>query len=192
MTKMIEVVHPMRNPIEILSNLEILRTPILDLETLQLDGVAFGADTRAFPRHKIAEVSFSPLVHGSRSGTNIEAEYFDADGKRLSKEVVIDSVINANGMFHFKDKFGFKIADGKVVGFSLYGDQLRHFDYLKSQEDLLRAFGKPDRTRTNEAYGDLMGYDNFYYGSRKCVSWSSFDEHISLINLGDYPGNSPK
>lgn len=182
----------MRSPTEILSNLEVLRSPVLDLETLLLDGVAFGANTSGFPRHKITQVSFSPLVHGSRSGTNIEAEYWGADGKRLSLDEVIDSVINSDGMLHFRDKFSFKIASGKVVGFSLYGDQLRHFDYLKSYEDLLRAFQKPDRVRTNESHGELMGYDNFYYGARKCVSWSSFDDQVFMINLGDYPGNSPK
>lgn len=182
----------MRSRTEILSNLQVLRAPILDLETLLLDGVAFGSDTRGFPRHNIVEVTGSPLVRGSRSGTNIEAEYWGADGQRLSLDEVIDSVINADGMVHFKNKFGFKIASGKVVGFALYGDQLRHFDYLKSYEDLLRAFQKPDRVWTNEVDGDLMGYHNYYYGSRKCVAWDSFGEQVFLINLGDYPGNSPK
>jgi hypothetical protein len=180
----------MPHMIEILSDLDILTRPVLDLSVLQLDGVPFGSDTRSFPRGKITDVTFSPIVHRYRAGTGVETEYFDAFGRALSLDEVIDSVINSNGMLHFKDKISFKIVDGRVRGFAIFGDQLRHFDYIKSYDDCLAAFGPPSRTQMNEAYGDLMGYDIYYFGSKKHVGWDSFDNRVSLINLGDYEGNT--
>jgi hypothetical protein len=176
--------------IEILSDLEILTKPVLDLDTLQLDGVPFGSDTRSFPRGKITDVTFSPIVRRYQAGTGVETGYFDEHGRALSLDEVIDSVINTGGMIHFGNKISFKIIDGKIRGFALYGDHLRHFDYIKSYEDCLAAFGPPSRTQANEAYGDLMGYDIYYYGSQKHVGWDSVDNCVSLINLGDYEGNT--
>lgn len=182
----------MRHLVEILSDVDVLKSRSLDLETLQMDGVPFGSNTEFFPRHKIVEVTFSPIVHRSRSGTGIESEYFNRDGSCIPLDQVIDSVIGANGIVHFKDKVSYKIASGKLVGFAIYGDHLRRFDHLKTYDDLLRAFGQPDCATTNTAYGDLMGYSNYYYDSRKHVEWDSFDNRISLINLGDYDGNAPE
>jgi hypothetical protein len=61
------------------------------------------------------------------------------------------------------------------------------FGKFHSAEDVIAMFGTPDRSRENHAYGDLMGHDFYYAGSRKQVSWNAFDHRISLINLGDYP-----
>lgn len=67
--------------------------------------------------------------------------------------------------------------------------RLDHFKFIRSYKQCLQHFGQPDRVRTDEAYGDLMGYDNYYYGSRKLVKWDSYRNRVSLINLGTYPGN---
>lgn len=182
----------MRHLVEILSDLDVLKARSLDLETLQMDGVPFGSSTERFPRHKVVEVSLSPIVHRSRGGTGIKTEYFDRDGRCIPLDHVIDSIIGADGMVHFKNKVGYKITAGKVVGFAIYGDHLRRFDDLKTYDDFLRVFGQPDRATTDTAYGDLMGYSNYYYDSRKHVEWDSFDNRVSLINLGAYDGNAPE
>ena len=175
--------------LELLADLDLLREAALDLTSLQMDGVAFAASTAQLPRNKITEVNFSPIVVRSRSGTNIKPEYFDSAGRQLSMDEVIDSVIDSAGIVHFASKISFKIRAGRVVGFALYGDHLRHFDGLKTYEEFGRAFGVADRIVENKAYGDLMGYDHYYFRSRKHVAWSEFDSHVSLINLGDYDGN---
>ena len=174
---------------EILTDLDLLTEGTLDLPSLQLDGVAFGADTAQFPRHKITEITHSPIVARSRSGIDIEPEYFDRAGRRLSLDEVIDSVINSSGMVHFATYISFKIREGRIVGFALYGAQLRHFDNLTTYADFCRSFGAADRVVPDEAYGDLMGYHHYYFGSRKCVAWSEFDRRVSLVNLGEYKGN---
>ena len=136
------VSHKMR---EILADIDLLKEATLDLCVLQLDGVAFGVSTAQFPRHKITEITYSPIVARSRSGTNIDPEYFDSSGRRLSLEEVIDSVIDSAGILHLASKISFKIRAGHIVGFALYGAHLRHFDYLKTYEDFCRAFGVADR-----------------------------------------------
>jgi hypothetical protein len=173
--------------IEILANMDVLKRSVLALQELMLDGVAFGAPGRTIDRRKIAEISFSPLVKKSVSGTNIEAEYYDAAGTKLSHDVVIDSVIDANGALHVPANFSYKIVNGVIEGFSLYGPQLAAFGKLESPEAVIAMFGQPDRTRVNVTYGDLMGHDFYYAASRKQVCWDAWDHRIQCITLGDYP-----
>lgn len=79
---------------------------------------------------------------------------------------------------------------GEVVGFAIYGPHLSHFARLASYEEFLAAFGTPDRAREDETYGDLMGYDTYYWGARKHVRWDAWDDRVSLINLGAFEGNA--
>lgn len=175
--------------IEILDQLDVLTQPELDLTTLSLNGVQFGSSVDHFPRQKITELTFAKIVHSSRIGTDIEPEYRDADDRPLTLDEVIDSVFRDDGIAHFRSKLSFKIAAGKIVGFAIYGQQLDHFSDIQSHEQCLHRFGKPDRVQKKETYGDLMGFDNYYFASRKLVSWNSWDECVSLINLGSYDGN---
>jgi hypothetical protein len=182
--------------IEILDRLDILAQPDLDLRTLSLAGVPYGAKAAdAIARHRITGVSFSPIVHRSVAGDNIDSEYYGSDGRRLAFDEVIDSVIGADGAVHFTDKIGYKISAGAVVGFALYGSDrgtLAHFGYLRSYVDFLAAFGTPDRVEESRAFGDLLGFYNYYWSSRKVVYWQSWDEdgrgHLTSIALGDYEG----
>ncbi|HEX7702204.1 MAG TPA: hypothetical protein VF403_15810, partial [Kofleriaceae bacterium] len=173
--------------IEILADLEVVKRPQLELPELSLEGVAFRARGRAIPRDRIVEVTFSPIVFRSSSGTNIRAEYFDQSGAEIPLDRVIDSVIDADGMVHFANKLSFKLAAGTIVGFSLYGPRFEAFGTVEAPDDVITMFGRPDRSRENISYGDLMGWDFYYAGSRKLVSWDAFEQRISLINLGDYP-----
>jgi hypothetical protein len=180
--------------IEILDHLDVLAQPDLDLRTLSLTGAPYGSTVAdAIARHRITEVSFSPIVHRSVSGTGIDSEYYGENGRRLLLDEVIDSVIDTDGMVHFADKVSYKILGGAVVGFALYGanrGHLAHFGFLRSYEEFLAAFGTPDRVEVSQAFGDLLGYHNYYWGSRKQVYWDSGDERLSSVNLGDYEGNA--
>jgi hypothetical protein len=173
--------------IEILDDLDVLKRPKLSLPELGLEGVAFGARGRAIPRDRIVEVTFSPIVFKSHSGTNIRAQYFDKAGAEIPLDQVIDSVIDAEGIVHFTNKLSFKIARGAIVGFALYGARFEVFGKLDGPEQVIEMFGRPDASRENISYGDLMGWDFDYAGSCKQVSWDAFGKRISLINLGDYP-----
>ncbi|MEU7612646.1 hypothetical protein [Micromonospora sp. NPDC049204] len=183
--------------IEILDDLGVLVRSDLDPETLSLAGVPFGADAAdSVQRRQITEAS-SSIVHRSISGTDSAPEYFAADDRRLTLEEVIDSAIGDGGMVHFADKLSYKIVGSLVVGFALYGagcGHLAHFGYLRSYEQFLLAFGTGDRTEESRVYGDLLGYHNYYWHSRKHVYWSAGDEDgtgcLSSISLGDYPGNA--
>lgn len=180
--------------IEVLDHLDVLAQPNLDLGTLSLADVPYGSTAAdAIARHRITEVSFSPIVHRSVSGTNIDSEYYGADGRRLPLDEVIDSVINTDGMVHFVDKISYKIARGAVVGFALYGADrgyLTHFGFLRSYEEFLAAFATPDQVEESRTFGDLLGYNNYYRRSRKLVYWDCWDEsgngQLSSVSLGDY------
>lgn len=175
--------------IEILDQLDVLAEPVLELSTLSLDGVQFGSSVNSFPRKKITELTFAKIVHSSRSGTDIEPEYRDADGRLLALDEVIDSVFRDDGIAHFSSKISFKIAAEQIVGFAIYGKQLGHFSDIKSHDECLQRFGRPDRLQKKESHGDLMGFDYYYFASRKLVSWDSWGRRVTLINLGSFDGN---
>ncbi|GGM41198.1 hypothetical protein ACFFX1_12885 [Dactylosporangium sucinum] len=180
--------------IEILDNLGILARPDLDLSTLSLAGARYGSNAAtSIDRARIKEVTFSPIVRRGRSSTGIESEYYAADGRRIPLDEVIDSVITADGMLHLHGHVSYKIAAGIVVGFALYGadrGHLTYFRHLRSYDDFLAAFGRPDRVERNEAFGDLLGYDNSYWASKKQANWDSWDERLSSVSLGSYEGNN--
>ncbi|MYV66447.1 hypothetical protein GT043_10965 [Streptomyces sp. SID2131] len=88
------------------------------------------------------------------------------------------------------DELSHKVRGGTVVGFALYGRHLSHFAHLTSYEEFLAAFGTPDRVHEDETYGELMGHDASYRGSRKHVRWDAWDHRVSLIDMGDFEGNT--
>ncbi|GGS39902.1 hypothetical protein Snoj_00320 [Streptomyces nojiriensis] len=175
--------------IEILDNLDVLSRPHLDLTTVEMGGTALGAPATSIPRRIIVQAQ-SSVVARYRGGTNIDSEYYDADGRRLTLDEVVDHAAQSDGFLYCADKLTYKIRAGAVVGFAIYGPQLSHFAHLTSYEDLLAVFGTPDRAHEDEAYGDLMGYDNYYWGAQKRVRWDAWDDRISLINLGAVEGNA--
>lgn len=184
--------------IEILDDLGVLAQRDLDLATLSLAGVPFGANAaEAVPRQRISDVTGSPIVQRSVAGTDIDSEHYGVDGRRLPLDEVIDSVIEAVGMVHLTGNLGYKIVGGSVVGFALYGadrGHLAHFGFLRSYEQFLAEFGAPDRAEESRIYGDLMGYHSYYWHSRKHVYWDAWEEdgsgHLSSVSLGDYEGNA--
>ncbi|MFJ5270892.1 hypothetical protein [Streptomyces sp. NPDC088358] len=175
--------------IEILDNLDTLSRPHLDLTAVRMGGVALGAPAISAPRRSIIEAQ-SSLVVRYRGGTDIDSEYYDADGRRPTLDEVVNHAAQSDGYLYCADKLSYKVRAGTVVGFALYGPHLSHFAHLTSYEGLLAAFGTPDRAREDEAYGDLMGYDAYYWGAQKHVRWDAWDHRISLINLGAFEGNT--
>ncbi|MEH0971726.1 hypothetical protein V6U77_11395 [Micromonospora sp. CPCC 205546] len=179
--------------IEILDSLDVLARPLLDLRTLTLAGIRYGSNAAdSIDRERIEQVTLSPIVHRQTSGDGTELEYYGADGRRLTLGEVVDSVIEAGGMLHIAGNISYKIAGGTVAGFALYGADrgpLAYFSSLGSYGEFLTAFGTPDSVERNEAYGDLLGYRNYYWGSKKQVYWDGWDERLSSVNLGDYDGN---
>ncbi|WP_097956003.1 MULTISPECIES: hypothetical protein [Streptomyces] len=175
--------------IEILDDLDVLYRPHLDLTTIEVGGVAVGTPGVGVPRESLVEAQ-SHRVALYRGGTDIDSGYFDADGRRLTLDEVFDDAARSDGFLYRADKVSYKVRDGAVVGFAIYGPHLSHFAHLASYEELLAAFGRPDRVRENEAYGDLMGYDLYYWGARKQVTWDAWADRVSLINLGDFEGNA--
>ncbi|RAO22787.1 hypothetical protein MED15_01637 [Micromonospora noduli] len=179
--------------IEILDNLDVLAQPFLDLRTLTLAGVHYGSNAAdSIDRERIEQVTLSPIVHTQKSGDGITPEYYDAGGQRITLDEVVGSVIDAGGMLHIAGNISYKIAGGTVVGFALYGAErgpLAYFSSLRSHEEFLTEFGTPDSVERNEAYGELLGLHNYYWGSKKQAYWDSWDERLSSVNLGDYDGN---
>ncbi|MGW3892721.1 hypothetical protein ACWD69_28945 [Micromonospora chokoriensis] len=179
--------------IEILDSLDVLAQPVPDLRTLTLAGIRYGSNAAdSIDRERIEQVTLSPIVRRQKSSDGAEPEYYGADGQRLTLDEVVDSVIGAAGMLHFAGNISYKIEGGTVVGFALYGAEhgpLAHFGSLRSYEEFLNAFGAPDSVERHAAYGDLLGYHNYYWGSKKQAYWDSWDERLSSVNLGDYDGN---
>ncbi|MFF9914909.1 hypothetical protein [Streptomyces sp. NPDC013457] len=175
--------------IEILDNLDVLYEPHLDLTTVEMGGIALGAPANRVPRQSITEAQ-SSIVARYRGGTDVDSEYYDADGRRLTLDEVLGHTAESDGFLYCSDKLTYKVRASTVVGFAIYGSHLTHYAHLTSYEELLDAFGRPDRAHEGEAYGDLMGYDNYYWGAQKRVRWDAWDDRVSLINLGPFEGNT--
>ncbi|SCL16523.1 hypothetical protein GA0074692_0050 [Micromonospora pallida] len=63
-----------------------------------------------------------------------------------------------------------------MVGFALYGAErgaLAYFSSLRSYEQFLTAFGTPDSVERHEGFGELLGYRNYYWGSKKQAYWTA-------------------
>lgn len=172
--------------IEILKDLDVLKTRNWMLSDIQMAGVAFGSDVIDFPRERVTEVTLAPIIKKSSWDRDTGSKYYDCSGDELSQDQVIEDAIQNKGILHFVEGISFKIEEKKVLGFAIYGGILRYFDSLKTYENCLKAFGRPDRMDRKEAYGDLMGYNNYYTKHEMLVSWDSWDERISLLNLGNY------
>jgi hypothetical protein len=179
--------------IEILDNLRLLSRPHLDPRTLSLAGVPYGAKASdAIDRHKIIEVG-SPIVQRMVTPSGAAPEFYDREGRRLSFAELIDNVFEGDGSLHFADRTSYKVAGGRVVGFALYGAEggyLSEFSFLGSYGDFLELFGPPDLVEENIDFGELMGYRNFYWYSSKQAYWDSWDEQLTLVNLGAFDGNN--
>ncbi|WP_316519990.1 hypothetical protein [Kitasatospora brasiliensis] len=175
--------------IEILDNPDVLALPQLDLTTVTMNGVPLGAPATDVPRGTIVEAS-SSIVARYSGGTDIDSAYHDADGRRLTLDEVVDHTARSDGFLYCADKLTYKVRAGAVVGFAIYGPHLSHFAHLTSYEEFLAAFGSPSRVDENVSYGDLMSYDNYYWGARKLVKWDAWDHRVSLINFGVFEGNS--
>ncbi|MFH7594509.1 hypothetical protein WDV06_05305 [Streptomyces racemochromogenes] len=174
---------------EILEDLDVLMRPHLDLPTLRMGGIALGAPADGVPRHRIVEAQAS-VVARYRGGDDIDSEYHDADGRPLTLDEVIDHTVRSDGFLYCAGELTYKVRAGLVVGFAIYGPRLSHFAHVTSYEELLAAFGTPDLVREESAYGDLMGYDLYYWGARKHVKWDASGNRVSLINVGDFKGNA--
>ena len=172
--------------VELLDNIDVLRGKALYLSTLSLAGVRFGERGREIPRSAIVEVSGSPLVAGSSTGTSIAPTYWDAAGTIVPFDEVIDSVLDGDGLIHLESQVSFKIVAGRIMGFSLYGPHLAGLGHPRTYDDLIETFGIPDRERERITFGDLMGYDLYFEVSRKQVSWDAIEHRVYLVNLGDY------
>jgi len=176
---------------DLLTSADLVCSPLLAPERLCLAGVRLGVASHHIPRESIINVTFSPIVHNYRSSPETGSQFFDNAGKQLTLSEVIDSVLHADGIVHIPDGASFKIAKGEVVGLSLYGRTLgRRFGHLKSYDDFRAAFGSPDRVVEDEAYGDLLAYDHYYFAIRKHARWSPMSTTLDLVNWGAYEGNT--
>lgn len=173
--------------VELFENIDVLRQKAIYLSSLSLAGVGFGARGREIPRGAIVEVSASPLVARSSTGTTTSPTYWDEAGNIVPFDQVIDSVLDGDGMIHLEPQVSFKLVGGRVMGFSLYGPHLAGLGHPRTYDDLVGLFGVPDRERERITYGDVMGYDLYYEAARKQVSWDAIDQHVFLVCLGDYP-----
>ncbi|MFI8401808.1 hypothetical protein ACIGG5_16425 [Streptomyces sp. NPDC085463] len=174
--------------IDILDDLDVLLRPYVDLATVGMGGIALGSPAADVPRRSIVQAQ-SSLVARYRGGTAVESEYFDAEERRLTLDEVVDHTVRSDGFLYCADKLTYKVRGGTVVGFALYCPHLSHFAHLTSYEELLAAFGRPDRVRENETYGELTNRGLYYWGSRKHVQWDAWDHRVSLINMGEFEGN---
>lgn len=177
--------------IEILENLDVLTRRHLDLAMLTMGTVAFGSPATSIPRNRVVNAAAS-IVARARSGTNIDPEFYDDDGRRLTLDEVVDHVISSDGLLYLAGKLTYKVRAGIVIGFALYGSHLDHFSGLSSYEQFLSLFGAPDQVTTiDEPGGGPMIYHNRYWDSRKLVAWDEWDRRVSLANLGEFEGNQP-
>lgn len=169
---------------EILEDLTVLRSRLPSLSELALSGVSYGSKASDFPIERVVEVTLAPIVKSSESSSGKPSVYRDGSGHELALAEVVEDALANGGVLHFFEKVSFKIKNGTVAGFALYGAHLDAFRYITSQEQLVREFGKPDTVVLNEAYGDLMGYFNLWSDSQKRVAWDEWNKRIYLVSIG--------
>ncbi len=166
--------------IEILENKNWLKQKMIAPHTVSVAGVVYGSSVKDFPTHKVIGVTNASIVARYTFGK----EYFAADGKLLSLAEVINSVCASSGCLHFAEEVSFGISSGRVTSFSLDTAQLDFFSDIKTVEQLILEFGKPDKITKKETYGDLMGYILEYTKSKKMISWDSWNEKLNHIIVG--------
>ncbi|WP_031073101.1 hypothetical protein [Streptomyces sp. NRRL WC-3742] len=171
--------------IEILTDMGLLTQPLIDLETVQMAGVALGAPATGVPIHRIVSAQF-PTVARHWDGIGLDGEYFDSDNRPMTLEDVVAATTEADGFLHCGDQLAYKVQTGRVVGFAISGSHLSHFAHLTTYDQMLAAFGQPDRIREAGAYGDLVTYGNYYRAARKQVRWNELERRVDLINLGAF------
>ena len=175
---------------EILDDLDILANADLDVTKLALAGVQYGSDAKqSIEIARIVDVTLSPIVSATKTGSGGRREYFGASGAGLSLDEVARSAASGDGILHIANGISYKVYSGRVVGFSLNGPPegpLSHFSDLRSRESFLSTFGAPDLTEENNAFGELLGYWDLYRRSRRKTYWSCDPGRLSLVSLGEY------
>ncbi len=174
--------------IEILDQLDMLARPDLQLSWLCCAGVPYGAiAAEVIQPDRITELSYPLMYRTVDSPTGC----YDSDGRWVSRDELISNALGERAMVHFAGGTSYLVKSGRVAGFALYGrnSHLEHFNFLRNYREFLDYFGPPDLAQEQVAYGDLMGYDNYYRTCLKHVAWDSWSERVSLINLGEYEGN---
>jgi len=170
--------------IELLENMDVLKSSSLRLDDLALAGVPYGCAEVEFPTNQVTQVTLAPIIKSSSWTSSEGAKYKDDDGRELALGDVIRNAFSEGGILHFASKVSFRISEGRVTGFAIFGSQLEAFRSIRSQEQLVREFGKPDLVQPNEAYGDLMGYFNFYDTPKRWVSWDDWQKRIAGVSVG--------
>ncbi|MFF7995351.1 hypothetical protein ACFZDG_36990 [Kitasatospora xanthocidica] len=173
--------------IELLDNLDLLTRRHLDLTTLTMGGVAFGAPAADVPRGLIIDAT-APVVARRSSGDGAEPRFEDHGGRPLTLAEVVDDAVRSKGFLYTADELTYRIRAGRVVGFAIYGPRLAHFAGLSSYQEFRSAFGTPDRVETDEApgSGEHTAYWHHYSDPRKCARWDAGSHRVSLVNLGGF------
>jgi hypothetical protein len=169
---------------DLFENSQLLRSSELRLEELSLCGVPYGCLARDFPVKKVSEVTLAPIVASSSWSTELGARYLDAGGRTLPLSEVIANAIEFSGVLHFPEGVSFGFETGRVQSFALYGASLNLFRHITSYTQFVKEFGTPDVAAPKEAFGDLMGYENYYKKCRKFVEWDEMGKKLSVINFG--------
>ncbi|WP_327676164.1 hypothetical protein [Kitasatospora sp. NBC_00458] len=174
--------------IELLHNIDLLTRRHLDLSTLEVGGIAFGAPASGISRRRVVRAD-SPIVVRS-TNRNGELKSYDSDGRLVTADEILDAALRSDGSLALADRIGCKIRGGAVVGFSIDKALLSPFDGISSYEELLSVLGEPDQVTTHdEPGGPPYLYFNRYWDSQKCVVWDDWDHVVPFANLGDLEGN---
>lgn len=170
--------------LDLLENLDCLRSPNLRLEEISMRGVPYGCAASEFPVGLVSEVTLAPIVENSSWSRELGASYQDAAGRNLSLSEVVSNVLQFGGVLHLPESVGFQFENGHVTGFSLYGASLSIFQYIASYPQFVKEFGVADFLQAKEAYGDPMSYEHYYRQSQKFVAWDEVGKKVSVINYG--------
>jgi hypothetical protein len=118
--------------------LDVLRWPQVGPDGSALAGVGFGSKTSDFPFARVVEVSLAPIVKQESHSRDHGHTYRDAAGRELSLAEVIADAVAHGGVLHFGEKISFRIKDGVVAGFAIYGAHLDAFQYINRKTNWSR------------------------------------------------------
>jgi hypothetical protein len=138
----------------------------------------------AIPKHKIVEVTLSPLARGIHVQSGQPPEYIEGEHRPANPANVLASVVYGSGVLHTDAQLGFTVRSGRIISVTLYRRWMAPLQHLDSMAKLHAAFGIPQRCLWLQADGDELGYDSYYEKSRKWVRWLTSARRPTFVMYG--------
>lgn len=179
-----------RRRLELLDNLEYLKSRRLRLDDIVVSGVALGRPAaQALSARVLAARCASGGAHdGWKPVTWLRPAGEEDDS---SWSVILRDILAGDGWLLLEDHVGLTIRAGEVRAIEIHRPALRHFCYIRSYVDLLHLFGLPDAVHTRCGDEGPVAHTLSYHRQHKRIVWDCRANALVVAHLGDF-GDGPR